>query len=136
MTVVVEKSNVSGGNVLCHGHIAQDGTQDLGYIIGGAHVAGASFERGDPQLLIRYTMGADDGKCWEIAVQVTHIGETGEFHVEDYNLWTIPGNSLTQFVLGASQLNGMEVRREAAGQRLREPGIAFKNDHGKAHRSS
>jgi hypothetical protein len=56
----LEKSDDSGGNVPRHGQIPQSGTQDLGHVIGGAHVAGAGFERGDPQLLIRYAMGADD----------------------------------------------------------------------------
>jgi hypothetical protein len=130
------KSNFSGCDVARHGHIPQDGAQDLGYVIGGAHVAGAGFERGDPQLLIRQAMSADDRQSWEIAVQVTHIRETRRFHVEDYNLWTIPDDPLAKFILGASQLYGIEVRRQAASKRLREPGIAFQNDYSKAHRPS
>jgi hypothetical protein len=136
VTVVFEKSNVLGGDVPCRRHIPQDRTQDLGHVIGGAHVAGAGFERGDPQLVVRDAMSADDRKSWEIVVQITHIREPGRFHVEDYNLRAIPRNSLAEFVLRASQLYGMEVRREPTGQRLREPGIAFQNNNTKAHRSS
>jgi hypothetical protein len=64
------------------------------------------------------------------------IGQTRVFHVKNYSLWTVSDDALAELIPGAGQVHGIEVRGKLAGQRLSEPGIAFKNDHTKAHRSS
>jgi hypothetical protein len=69
-------------------------------------------------------------------VQVPHLGQAGVFDIENHDLRPVPGDSLAEFVSGARQVNGIEVRRKPAGQRLSQPGIAFKNYYTRAHRSS
>jgi hypothetical protein len=126
----------SGCNAVCQCHASQDGTQDILHVIGAADVTGASLQRRDPQLLIRYAMGAYDGQGGEIVVQVPYIGQTRVFHIENHDLWVVPGDPFAEFIPGARHVYGMEVRRKPTGQRLGNPRIALKNDYTKAHRSS
>jgi hypothetical protein len=127
---------ISSGSAPGDGQTPQDRCQNVLYVIGGANVAGACFHGGDPQILIRNAMSAHNRQRGKIMAQALHIGQPGIFHIEDHGLRPAVGDVLAEFVSGARQVNHTELGGKFTGERLCDPGIAFKDNYSGAHRSS
>ena len=85
----------------CDCHAPQDRTQNILHVIGWAHVAGASLQRGDPQFLIRHAIGAYDrqgGKSW-CKLRTSVRREYSMSRITTSGL--VLGDSLAEFIPGS-----------------------------------